>query len=128
MIKLTVDKPLTINFNWWKPTQDEWAPVLLEMQKPFWKDERNPTTGRPWTKRKEPTGSWPLLRKTGVMQNTAKIVPHNTGFNAITTNYGPYQQFGTSKMVARPWLGIPPASLGRLADIAFKNIFFSKPK
>jgi hypothetical protein len=128
MIKLKLQKPLSINFDWWAPTQKEWAPILLEMQKPFWKDERDPTTGRPWAKRVPPTGDWPILRKTGDMQDTAKIVPYNTGFNAITTNYGPYQQFGTSKMVARPWLGIPEKALGRLGDIAFKNIFLSKPK
>jgi hypothetical protein len=128
MIRLTVEKLPTINLNWWKPTQDEWAPVLLEAQKPFWKDERNPTTGQPWKKRKEPTGSWPILNRTGEMQNTARIVPYNTGFNAVTTNYGPYQQFGTSKMVARPWLGIPETSLVSLGQIAVKNIFFNNSK
>lgn len=126
MIRIEIKNRPTINLDWWAPTQKEWAPVLLEMQKPFWKDERNPTTGQPWAKRVPPTGDWPILKKTGFMQDTARILPANDGFKAQTAYYGPFQQFGTSKMVARPWLGIPVQALGRLGDIAFKNIFFSK--
>jgi len=126
MITFKVKNMPSINLNWWAPTQREWAPVLLEAQKPFWKDEKDPTSGKPWASRVPPTGRWPILHRTGVMQNTAKIVPYNTGFKAQTTNYGPYQQFGTSKMVARPWLGIPSVALASLGAIAIKNIFFSR--
>jgi hypothetical protein len=134
MIEFRVRRMPSINLNWWPVTQRQWAPVLLEMQKPYWRDERNPTTGRPWAalspgyaaqKSKRYPGE-PILRATGRMQDTSRIVPYQTGFNVKTTTYGGYHQFGTSKMPARPWMGIPVESLGRLADIAFRNIFFSR--
>jgi len=122
MIRFTVENPPKFNLNWWEPTQKEWAPELLKEQKPFWHNEQNPSNGRPWRKRKEPTGDWPLLHKTGKMQDTAKILPEGKGFMVSTTDYGPYQQFGTSKMVARPWMGIPEKSMATISSIAWKNI------
>ena len=134
MITLKIKNPPRINFNWWAPTQREWAPVLLAEQKPFWKDERNPTNSKPWQQLSSDYRAWkdkkypgqPILRATGRMQDTAKIVPYQTGFKVNTTPYGAYNQFGTSKMPARPWVGIPPKALASLGAIAFKNIFFSK--
>lgn len=134
MITLKIKNPPRINFNWWAPTQREWAPVLLAEQKPFWKDERNPTNSKPWQQLSADYKAWkdkkypgqPILRATGRMQDTAKIVPYQTGFKVNTTPYGAYNQFGTSKMPARPWVGIPPKALASLGAIAFKNIFFSK--
>lgn len=136
MIEFKLKRPPTVNLDWWKPTQKQWAPILLKDQKPFWKDQRNPTTSEPWArlspdyaahKQKKYPGQ-PILRATGRMQDTAKILPWQQGFKAQTTSYGPYQQFGTDRMPARPWLGIPPNSLAQLGVIAFKNIFFSKRK
>ena len=134
MITLKLKNPPKINFKWWAPTQREWAPILLNEQKPFWKDERNPTNGRPWAQLSADYKAWkdkkypgqPILRATGRMQDTAKIVPYQTGFKVNTTSYGAYNQFGTSRMPARPWMGIPPKALAALGTIAFKNIFFSK--
>jgi phage gpG-like protein len=135
MIQFKLKNPPSINLNWWPKTQKQWAPVLLEQQKPFWKQERDPTTKEPWAKLSADYKPWkdkkypgqPILRATGRMQDTAKILPgSNGGFKAQTASYGAYQQFGTSKMPARPWLGIPPSSLASLGVIAFKNIFFSK--
>jgi phage gpG-like protein len=134
MITFKIKNPPTINLNWWKPTQKEWAPILLQQQKPFWKAERNPTTNTPWAKLKPGYKTWkdknypgqPILRATGRMEDTAKIVPKNDGFAANVAYYGVFQQFGTSKMPARPWLGIPPSALASLGAIAIKNIFFSK--
>ena len=122
MIKFVLEKPPQFNLDWWKPTQKEWADVLLKDQKPFWRDEKNPSNGRPWEPRKKPTGDWPILNKTGVMQKTARIVPRNDGFMVNTTTYGGFHQFGTSKMVARPWMGIPENSLKQLSGIAWKHI------
>jgi len=131
MITFEIKNLPVINLDWWAPTQKEWAPILLKDQKPFWKDEQNPTTGRPWKalnpgyadrKSKKFPGE-PILRATGRMQDTAKILPWQQGFKVQSTNYGPYQQFGTSRMPARPWMGIPPKSLAQLGVIAFKNIF-----
>ena len=134
MIEFKIKNMPSINLDWWKPTQKEWAPVLLKDQKPFWKDEKNPTTGKPWERLSPGYAAWkdkkypgePMLRRTGRMQETAKILPYQQGFMAKTTSYGPYQQFGTKRMPARPWLGIPPVALAQLGAIAFKNIFFSK--
>ena len=134
MIEFKVKNMPTINMDWWKPTQREWAPVLLEMQKPFWKDERNPTNGRPWEKLSPGYAAWkdkkypgqPILRATGKMEDTAKILPYQNGFKVSTTPYGGFNQFGTSKMPARPWIGIPPRALAALGVIAFKNIFIKR--
>ena len=122
MISVTVKQKPHFNLNWWDPTQKDWSKVLLEDQKPFWKDERNPSNGTPWEARINPTGDWPILHKTGQMQDTAEIVPYNRGFMVNTTDYGPYQQFGTSKMVARPWMGIPETSMAQLSAISWKHI------
>lgn len=134
MISFKVKNMPSINRNWWAPTQRQWAPILLQEQKPFWKDEKDPTFGRPWAKLSPGYAAWkdkkypgqPILRATGKMEDTAKIVPYRTGFNVNTTRYGAYHQFGTRKMPARPWMGIPPKALAALGAIAFKNIFFSK--
>ena len=136
MIEFKIKNPPTINLDWWKPTQKQWAPVLLQQQKPFWKDQRDPTTSEPWKplspdykarKDKRYPGQ-PMLRATGFMQDRTKILPWQEGFKVQTANYGPYLQYGTSRMPARPWLGIPPASLASLGVIAFKNIFFSRKR
>ena len=134
MITFKVKNMPSVNLDWWKKTQREWAPILLAEQKPFWKDERNPTNGKPWAQLSSDYRTWkdkkypgqPTLRATGRMQDTAKIVPYQQGFKVNTTPYGAYNQFGTSKMPARPWVGIPPVALATLSAIAFKNIFFSK--
>ena len=126
-------KPL--NLNWWKPTQKQWAPVLLEDQKVPWAQETDPTTGRPWArlspnyaayKQKRYPGQ-PILRATGEMQDNAKIFPWQTGFKVKARFYGIYHQFGTSKMPARPWMGIPDDSLEQIVPIAWKNIL-SRPR
>lgn len=135
MISFRIKNPLVVNLNWWPKTQKEWAPILLADQKPFWKKERNPTFNTPWAKLTPKYEAWkkknypgqPILRLTGVMQDTANILPgSNGGFKVETTSYGPYLQFGTKKMVARPWMGIPKKSLVALGLLSIKNIFFSK--
>lgn len=117
------------NENWWAKTQKQWAPVLLESQKPFWRRESDPQTGRPWAalspayaKWKSAKGGGPILRRTGKMQDTAKIVPKGNWFEVVSTPYGKYNQDGTSRMPARPWMGVPPASIHKLFPIAWKNI------
>jgi phage gpG-like protein len=125
----------TVNLGWWKPTQKEWAPILLKDHAVPWRQESDPTTGRPWAslspkyreqKQKRYAGQ-PVLRATGKMQDSAKIVPKGDGFDVKTTQYGRYHQSGTSKMPARPWVGIPDKSLKQIAAIAWKHIL-SKSK
>jgi hypothetical protein len=130
MIDFKIKNLPTVNLNWWEPTQKQWAPILLKDQKPSWQQDSDPTTGRPWKSLTLKYRSWkdkrypgqPVLRLTGAMQDRAEIQPNKDGFEVKTTAYGVYQQFGTRKMVARPWVGIPKTSLQHLAPIAWRNI------
>jgi hypothetical protein len=122
------------NLNWWKPTQKEWAPVLLKDHAVPWRQESDPTTGRPWVSltpkyaiaklRRYP--GQPILRATGKMQDQAEILPKGEGFEVKAAPYGVYHQFGTSRMAARPWVGIPDNSLKQIVPIAWKNILTQK--
>lgn len=56
------------------------------------------------------------------MQDEAEINPSGAGFKVKTTSYGRYHQYGTSKMAARPWMGVPDKSLQKLPPIAWKHI------
>jgi phage gpG-like protein len=119
-----------MNLKWWPPTQKEWAPILMNEHKVDWRKQSDPTTGRPWASLTpqyaiEKAKTWPgqpILRASGAMQDGAKIVPSGDGFNAIVRPYGVYHQFGTKKMVARPWLGLPDTALKKLPPIAWKHI------
>ena len=135
MISFRIRSLPTINLGWWKPTQKEWAPVLLRDHLIPWRQESDPTTGRPWAalsvkyreyKVKRYPGE-PILRATGKMQDTAKIRPRGEGFEVKTTKYGRYHQSGTPRMPARPWMGIPDTSLRHIVPIAWKHIL-SRPR
>ena len=93
MISITVRgnglRPL--NLNWWKPTQKQWSPLLLEDQKLPWAKESEPTYGRPWARLSPKYAAYkerrfpgqPILRATGEMHDNAKIFPWQTGFKEI---------------------------------------------
>ena len=130
IFKATGDGLKPLNLKWWAPTQKQWSPALLADHKTPWTRESDPTTGRPWAslspkyaaaKAKRFPGQ-PILRATGKMEDTSFIRPWRDGFEVVTTDYGPYHQFGTSKMVARPWMGIPDISLIQIVPIAWANI------
>lgn len=131
MIKVTYSgKVPHFNLKWWKPTQVEWAPILRKDQEVPWRQESDPTTGRPWksltsryekVKNKKFPGQ-PILRATGEMEDKSIIFPWKTGFSVKAAFYGAFHQFGTKKMVARPWMGIPDKSLKQLPPIAWGNI------
>ena len=136
MITMSLKNMPVINLDWWKPTQKQWAPLLRKDQNVPWRQESDPTTGRPWAslsktyreqKQKRYAGQ-PVLRATGKMQDSAKIQPKGDGFQVKTTKYGRYHQFGTSKMPARPWVGIPDNSLKQIVPIAWKNILSKSRK
>ena len=124
-------KGLVVNLNWWKPTQKEWAPILLQEQKPFWRRESDPSTGRP---RAKLTPNYakrnavlfpgePILRATGKMEDEAEIFTYKDLFKVRARFYGVFHQFGTKKMAARPWMGVPDTALDKLPPIAWKHIF-----
>jgi phage gpG-like protein len=130
MIRLHVKDLYPLNTRWWKPTKEEWVPVLIEDHPQFWKKQIDPTYQRPWTRLTPRYASWksrnypgqPILRATGLMQDLAFIYTRGNVFKVKSTSYGKYHQFGTSKMAARPWMGVPDVSLKQIVPIAWKNI------
>ena len=134
MIRIKIDnkgKGLTpMNLNWWKPTKEEWVPVLLDDHPQFWKRQVDPTYQRPWQRltpryadlKAKKYGSQPILRATGLMQDASYIFTKGNQFLVRSTDYGAYQQFGTSKMPARPWMGVPDISLKQIVPISWKHI------
>lgn len=122
------------NLNWWAPTKKEWAPILASDQKPFWAQESDPSTGRPWQSLTPNYSLWkqqrfpgqPILRATGEMQDSMEITVRGNVFSVRSTYYGKFQQFGTRKMVARPWVGVPDKTVEKLVPISWKNILSRK--
>ena len=84
--------------------------------------------GKSWKERKQPTGSWPLLRKTGRMQsNTKSKVTDNKKTVQIfnDTEYAKYHQTGTKKMVARPLFGKSPKLNETITQFALRHLEIS---
>ncbi len=130
MIRLSVKDLYPLNTRWWKPTKEEWVPVLIDDHPQFWKRQVDPTYQRPWARLTPRYANWksqnypgqPILRATGLMQDLAFIYTRGNVFKVKSTPYGKYHQFGTSRMVARPWIGVPDISLKQIVPIAWKNI------
>ena len=120
---LTVPKP---NLKWWNSSKKELTKVVEEHHKEAWTDARDPVDGSKWKPRKQPTGSHPLLRKSGKMLGTTKFKSdqHPMLFKA-TTNvaYGKYHQNGTSRMPQRRWLGLGGDFEDKFAEVMKKYIF-----
>ena len=123
-----------MNLNWWKPTKEEWTPVLLDDHPAFWRKEVDPTTGRPWAQLNPRYAAWkakkypgqPILRATGTMLDSAYIFTQGNRFLVRSTDYGPDNQFGIGRQPARPWMGVPDISLKQIVPIAWKNILSRK--
>lgn len=68
-------------------------------------EERAAPDGTPWAARVPPTGTWPLLEKTGRMRRDYHVTPTTTGVTVTNGRpYAGYHQTGTERMVARPVL------------------------
>lgn len=128
---VNTNKGLTpFSLNWWKPTKEEWVPVLIDDHPQFWKQQVDPTSKRPWAQLSPGYAKWknqkypgqPILRASGLMQELAYIYTRGDQFLVKSTHYGAYNQFGTSKMSARPWMGVPDISLKQIVPIAWKHI------
>ncbi len=119
-----------MNLNWWKPTKEEWVPVLIDDHPQFWKRQVDPTTERPWQRLSPRYAAWknqkypgqPILRATGLMQDSAYIFTKGNQFIVRSTDYGADNQFGIGRQTARPWMGVPDISLKQIVPIAWKNI------
>ena len=127
MIKMKLTVP-NVNLEWWRTSKNQLNKLVEEYNRSTWPSQSDPVTLKPWAPRKQPTGNWPLLRRTGKMQDTATFKAGSSPmtFYAKTTNYGPYLQYGTKNMPARRWLGIGPAVLDPMAAIIGKQIFKGK--
>lgn len=81
-------------------------------------EARAAPSGARWETRKPPTGSWPLLEKSGRMRKEYHVTA--TAAGVTVTNKVPYAGFhqtGTKNMVARkvlPDAGLPPAWRDRI--------------
>jgi phage gpG-like protein len=126
-MKLTVP---VINENWWQKDKSKMLKLVEKYNKEMWASQQDPVTLTPWSPRKQPTGSWPLLRKTGRMQDTAKFRAGNQPmtFSARVVPYGPFLQYGTSRMVARRWLGLGPQVLQEMGQLIAKSCIGPKKK
>ena len=124
MFKMTLSVP-KINEGWWGNSKRELTKVVEDYNRSIWPKEKDPVTLKPWKPRKPPTGRWPLLKKTGLMQDSAQFKPGRKPMEFIvkTTNYGPYMQYGTGTVPARRWLGIGPQLLDPMARVIGKNLF-----
>ena len=124
--KITIPKP---NLKWYNDSKSELLKITEEHNKQSWSREQDPVTGRKWEPRKQPTGSHPLLRKSGKMMNTTKFKAGSSpmDFSARTNvNYGGFHQKGTSKMVQRRWLGIGSNIVSKYAPVFRKRLFKGK--
>jgi hypothetical protein len=123
-----------MNLNWWRPTKEEWVPVLLDDHPQFWKRQVDPTYQQPWARLTPRYASWknerypgnPILRATGLMQDSAYIFTRGNKFIVRSTDYGADNQFGTPGKTARPWMGVPDISLKQIVPISWKNILSRK--
>jgi phage gpG-like protein len=119
----------TFNEDWWGVSKNKIARILQEDNEESWARERDPQTGNAWAPRKQPTGGWPILRKSGRMQDKVRIRPVAFGvFATVTTSYGPYHMTGTSRMPARPWLGVPNKSMPQIETAVADAIFRGRPR
>lgn len=133
-LRVTGNGLIPMNLNWWKPTQMEWVPVLIDDHPQFWKRQVDPTYQRPWQKLNPRYATWkdknfpgqPILRQTGLMEDIAHITTRGDKFLVKSTRYGAFHQFGTANMPARPWMGVPDISLKQIVPIAWKNILSRK--
>jgi len=123
---LSIPKP---NMKWWQSSKNEVLKIVEEYNKEAWSEEKDPVTGNKWQPRKQPTGSHPLLKKSGKMQKSTKFKATSNPmmFNAvINTSYGGFHQRGTSRTPQRRWLGIGEDITPKLTPIFQKHLFKGK--
>ncbi len=124
MIKFRLTLP-KVNEKWWQTSKSELTKLVEDYNKENWSSQTDPVTGSGWAPRKPPTGGWPILRKSGKMQDSTKF--NSSGpmlFTAKTSvSYGGFHMSGTSKMPQRRWLGIGPSLTRDMEQVIARNIF-----
>ena len=124
--KLTIPKP---NLKWWDSSRNELLKVVKEHHQDAWQAQQDPVNGKPWKPRKQPTGSHPILKKSGKMQNSTKFKAdsHTMLFKATTNvGYGKYHQKGTDRLPQRRWLGLGGEFEDKFAKVMKKHLFKGK--
>jgi len=127
-LKFSLTTP-KVNLKWWNSSRNELTDIIEKQNRESWGREEDPVTGAKWAPRKPPTGSWPLLRKTGLMQDTVKYSARPSRpmvFLATTTDYGPFLQYGTRFMPQRRWVGIGPNITREFERVLAKYMFKGK--
>lgn len=132
MIKITASVP-TFNQKWWESSRNELAKLLLEDNREMWSAEEDPQTNTKWAPLSSPYAaakskkypSATILRRNGFMQDRTKILPLNSRgifLAKVGASYGRYHMTGTSRMPARPWLGIPSMSVPKMERVVAASI------
>ena len=125
-LKLTIPKA---NEKWWNSSRKELNKLVEEHHKEAWSNQQDPVDGKSWAPRKQPTGSWPILKKSGKMLNSTQFKSDNHPmlFKATTNvSYGKFHQEGTSRMPQRRWLGLGSDFTDRFSKVVAKHLFKGK--
>ena len=125
--KMTLTMP-KFNEQWWKTSKSKLDQIVEKHNRESWGEQKDPVTEKKWAPRKEPTGSWPLLKKTGKMLSSTKFKSGKDpmSFLAKTVDYGKFHQSGTSKMPQRRWLGLSGKVTSEMAQVIAKNVVKGK--
>lgn len=121
--KMTMPKP---NLRWYRDSKKELLKIVEEHNRESWAAERDPVTDRKWAPRKPPTGSHPLLKKSGKMFGSTKFKAGDRPFDfraTVGVKYGGYHQNGTSKMPQRRWLGVNNKIDDKMVPVFRKHLF-----
>lgn len=121
--KMTIPKP---NLRWYRESKKELLAVVEKHNRDSWAAERDPVTDRKWAPRKKPTGSHPLLKKSGKMFGSTKFKAGDRPFDfkaTVGVKYGGFHQNGTSKMPQRRWLGVNSKIDDKMIPIFKKHLF-----
>jgi phage gpG-like protein len=127
VFKMSLTTP-KVKENWWASSKTELNKIVEDYNRQNWAQQRDPVSLKPWTPRKPPTGTWPILRKTGKMQDTARFKTTSAPmiFIARVEDYGTFHQYGTSRMPQRRWLGIGEQIINPMEKVIAKHIFKGK--
>ena len=121
--KMTIPKP---NLRWYRDSKKELLKVVEEYNRESWAAEKDPVTGKKWAPRKQPTGSHPLLKKSGKMFGSTRFKAGDRPFDfkaTVGVKYGGFHQRGTSKMPQRRWLGVGSNIDDKMIPIFKKHLF-----
>ena len=121
--KMTIPKP---NLRWYRDSKKELLKVVEDHNRESWAAEQDPVTDKKWDPRKKPTGSHPLLKKSGEMFKSTKFKAGNRPFDfkaTVGVKYGGFHQSGTSKMPQRRWLGVGSTINNKMVPIFRKHLF-----